>query len=190
MPADLLHQKSKMLILIFIFSESVFFAFLISAFVLYHGDSRVGANPWQDLDPVKTGMYSIVLWSSSLTMWFAERSLRAMKLSRVKRWLEATVLLGAIFLVGTGREYHDLFEKSITPRTNLFATTFFTTTGFHALHVLIGLTVLLILRGLAAGQFGKQEYQRQGFEAASYYWHFVDAVWVAVFFTIYVWGTR
>ena len=100
------------------------------------------------------------------------------------------MLLGTIFLIGQALEYHDFFRRAIMPSTDLFATTFFTTTGFHGLHVLIGLGVLLILRGLTSAGFGQEQYQREGYGAAAYYWHFVDAVWVAVFFILYVWGTR
>lgn len=186
----LLQQKSKVLILGLIFSETIFFAFLVTAFVLYHGRSKYGASPWHSLDPIKTGIYSVVLWASSGTMWISERAMRVGRMRRMKRFLEASIILGAIFLVGQGLEYHDLISHAITVRTDLFATTFFTATGFHGLHVFIGLIVLLIMRGLTAGNFGSEPYQKEGFEAASYYWHFVDAVWVGLYFTIYVWGTR
>ena len=190
MNASFLHEKSKVLILLVIVTESIFFAFLITAFVLYHGNFQQGPSPSNSLDPAKTAIYSVILWSSSATMWFSERAMRRMRFERTKRWLEATMALGAIFLIGQGIEYHDFFVQSITPRTDLFATTFFTTTGFHGLHVFIGLIVLLILRGLTSAGFGNKTYQREGYGAAAYYWHFVDGVWVAVFFILYVWGTR
>ncbi|MFZ0733132.1 MAG: heme-copper oxidase subunit III [Candidatus Sulfotelmatobacter sp.] len=190
MPAEFIHHKNRVLILAFIFSESIFFAFLITAFVLYHGRSPNGPNAHNTLDPVKTGIYSVILWASSLTMWLSERSMMKFRLDRCKRWLEATMILGGIFLIGQGLEYHGMFAKGISVGTDLFATTFFSTTGFHGLHVFIGLIVLLIMRGLTSAGFGQEEYQREGFIAASYYWHFVDAIWVAVFFILYVWGTR
>jgi heme/copper-type cytochrome/quinol oxidase subunit 3 len=190
MSAEFIYQKSKVLILAFIFSESLFFAFLITAFVLYHGSFQTGPSPQNSLDPVKTGVYSIILWASSATMWLSEKSMRAFQFDKCKRWLEATMVLGIIFLVGQGLEYRGMFSKGISIGTDLFATTFFSTTGFHGLHVLIGLIVLIIMRGLTAAGFGHEPYQQEGFVAASYYWHFVDAVWVAVFFILYVWGTR
>lgn len=190
MTSSIFQEKSKLLIVLLIITESLFFSFLLTAFVLYHGESKGGPNPWNALDPFKTGIYSIILWASSLTIWFSERAMRHLDFSKSKRWLEATMVLGVIFLVGQGLEYHGMFNKGITVRTDLFATTFFSTTGFHGLHVLIGLIVLLIMRGLTAAGFGTEPYQREGFAAASYYWHFVDGVWVAVFFIIYVWGTR
>ena len=190
MTASFLQEKSKMLILLFIVTESIFFAFLITAFVLYHGNFREGPSPYNSLAVGRTAIFSVILWASSLTMWFSERAMREMNFGKTKRWLEATMALGATFLIGQGIEYHGLFVKSITPQTDLFATTFFTTTGFHGLHVFIGLIVLLILRGLSSNGFGREAYQREGYGAAAYYWHFVDGVWVAVFFILYVWGTR
>lgn len=190
MASGLFSNKSKILMIAFLASDAVFFAFLITSFVFYHGSSKGGPNPWRQLDPLTTGMYSIALWGSSGTMWLSERAIRRNKLKQVRRWLEATLVLGALFLVGQGLEFNGLFEKSIYPRTDLFATTFFTTTGFHGVHVLIGLVMLLILRGLLSGGFGTRDYQLEGYEAASYYWHFVDIVWIAIFFIFYVWGTR
>lgn len=190
MTGEILHQKSKVLILLFIFSESIFFAFLLTAFVLYHGRSANGPNPYNSLDPGLTAIFSVILWISSLTVWLSEKALRRDSYQWSKRWLEVTMLLGICFLVGQGFEYHGFFVKGLSIETDLFTTTFFSTTGFHGLHVLIGLIVLLTMRGLMSGGFGREAYQREGFEAACYYWHFVDAVWVAVYFIIYVWGTR
>ena len=100
-------------------------------------------------------------------------------------WLGLTIVLGAVFLVGQLNEYWKLFQSGVDVGTNIFATTFFTLTGFHGLHVFIGLIALLIFLWLAwqgdfaAGQHG------DAFQAAGYYWHFVDVVWVFVLFTVY-----
>jgi heme/copper-type cytochrome/quinol oxidase subunit 3 len=190
MASNLLQQKSKMLILSVIATESIFFAFLITAFVFYHGGSRNGPNPSRSLDPLKTGMFSIALWASSGAVWMSERAMRQRQFDHMKRWLEATIFLGAIFLFGQGSEYYGLIKNGVLPRTDTFATTFFTATGFHGIHVVIGLIVLLILRGLASDGFGRESHQQEGYQAAAYYWHFVDAVWVAIFVIIYIWGTR
>jgi cytochrome c oxidase subunit III len=187
---SILYQKSKLLVLLLIATESIFFAFLITAFVLYHGVSHGGPSPYNSLSPGVTAIYSVILWTSSATIWLSEKSMDQLRIKTAKRWLEATMLLGTVFLIGQGVEYHGFLARGITPRTDLFATTFFTTTGFHALHVLIGLIVLLIMRVLTSFGFGTEEYQREGFGAAAYYWHFVDGIWVAVFFILYIWGTR
>ena len=99
----------------------------------------------------------------------------------------ATVVLGAAFLVGQGKEYSDLFAKQITVSRDVFSGAFFTLTGFHGFHVFLGLLALLTLFGLAqAGDFrgGKGAV---AFETVSWYWHFVDAVWVVIFSVVYIW---
>jgi len=93
--------------------------------------------------------------------------------------------LGSVFLFGQGREYFRIFHAGVLVNSNLFATTFFTLTGFHGLHVCVGLVALLILMGLAlAGDFksGRLEAVR----SIGLYWHFVDAVWLVVFSVIYL----
>ena len=96
-------------------------------------------------------------------------------------WLAATILLGGVFIVGQGLEYWGLFQSGVACSSNLFATTFFTLTGFHGLHVCVGLVALLIVLGLAlAGDFRRRASPRC--KAVGLYWHFVDAVWVLVFY--------
>ena len=101
--------------------------------------------------------------------------------------LFATVLLGAIFLYGQGREYQRLISQNVTISRNLFGSTFFTLTGFHGLHVFMGLVAITILFGLAlAGTFKKPH--SVAIEAISLYWHFVDVVWIVIFATVYLWA--
>ena len=97
-----------------------------------------------------------------------------------------TLALGAIFLFGQTREYLGLFAHGVTISTNLFGSTFFTLTGFHGLHVLMGLVALGALLGIAmSGRLG--EIKSSGFESVAMYWHFVDAVWVVIFTAVYLW---
>src|SRR4029077_14212020 len=92
-------------------------------------------------------------------------------------WLIATLLLGAVFIIGQGRESLSLFQHGIDVHTNLFATTFFTLTGFHGLHVCVGLIALLIvLLLMLIGDF--KTFLPRALETISLYWHFVDGVWV------------
>ena len=94
-------------------------------------------------------------------------------------WLGLTILLGGVFMVGQGLEYRELFQNGVTVSTNLFATTFFTLTGFHGLHVCVGLVMLLIAFGLGlAGDF--EQGPSYLLKAVGLYWHFVDVVWVFV----------
>ncbi|HYM68936.1 MAG TPA: cytochrome c oxidase subunit 3, partial [bacterium] len=102
-------------------------------------------------------------------------------------WLGATVILGALFLFGQGQEWVGLIRDNVTVARDLFGATFFTLTGFHGLHVFLGLLLLGMLFVLALlGQFRGPT--SVGVEVVSLYWHFVDAVWIVLYTLIYVWA--
>jgi len=185
---DLPHDKTRLAILLFIASEAVFFACLIAAYVRYASASPLGPNAHSVLDPMKTGFYTACLLSSSITIYFAERAQR-LRQAGVSRWLAATMFLGAVFLYGEMQEYRKLLHENVTVSRNLFGSTYYTLTGFHALHVTAGLVLLGTM--LVISMKGRmQEPQRSALTCISYYWHFVDAVWVAVFSVVYLWSTQ
>src|SRR5690606_3630771 len=104
-------------------------------------------------------------------------------------WLGVTVLLGIIFLILQAEEYiHAYTEMGLTLKSGIYGTTFFMLTGFHGVHVTIGTFMLLVmwLRSVLKGHFKPDD--AFGFEAASWYWHFVDVVWVGLFLAVYVFG--
>ena len=179
--------KVKLCMQLFIASESVFFILLILAYVYYHGAVSSGPNAHANLDAVKTGVFTVLLLLSSGTIWLAGRSLRRNEGRSFYVWLGATILLGLAFLSGQGLEYSHLLKDHVTISRNLFATTFFTLTGMHALHVTIGLVLLSITFLLTlSGQRGERH--QENVESVSLYWHFVDAVWVVVFSVVYLWS--
>ena len=105
-----------------------------------------------------------------------------------RTWWLATIALGAIFIGGQILEYVTLYREGVRLGTNLFSSAFFTLTGFHGLHVLIGLLALGIVARLAfAGAFRDGRY-RGAVESVAWYWHFVDGVWVVVFTVVYILG--
>jgi heme/copper-type cytochrome/quinol oxidase subunit 3 len=170
--------------ILFVASEAIFFLMLVLAYVNFH--KQTGATAAALLDPIKTGLFSIALFSSSFTMWLAEIARQKENRILVRLWLFMTIFLGVIFLGGQGAEYAHLLENNITISRDLFGSTFFTLTGFHGFHVLIGLLLLLLLFGLAlAGR--KQEPTHTGMQSVAIYWHFVDAVWLVVFSVVYLW---
>lgn len=179
-------DKNKLGVGLFIVSEANFFLILIIAYVYFHLQPSQGPSAANSLNPMRTLAFSICLFLSSATVYLAGRSFRLGRGGGVRLWLVLTVVLGAIFLFGQSREYLGLFAQQITVSTNLFSTTFFTLTGFHGLHVLIGLCALGTLLGVAlSGRFDR--IKPAGFEAVSMYWHFVDAVWVVIFAVVYLW---
>ncbi len=170
----------------FILSEGFFFVMLIAAFIYYNVLQDQGRVPTL-LDRVKTAIFSVFLFSSSFTLWRAEVNLARGRHRGFRVWWMATILLGLVFIIGQGNEYLGLFKHGVTINTSLFATTFFTLTGFHGLHVCLGLIGLMIVLAVAfLGDFktGRVEAVR----TLGLYWHFVDVVWVFVFATVYLVG--
>jgi len=167
----------------FIASEAVFFLMLILAYLYYTALSS-GGNSAGVLDARKAGIYTLCLLASSATFWRAEKALQRGLHGSFHRWLAATVLLGAIFVIGQGREYAHLWQTGVTVNTSLFATAFFTLTGFHGLHVCVGLIALLILLRLAL--LGEFHTSGAAVKSIGLYWHFVDIVWIAVFSVVYL----
>jgi len=169
-----------------IFAESAIFTIFVVAYLYYVGKSLSGPTPREVLEtPI---FYTICLLSSSLTIHFAGKLLeRGRRTAFLLSWL-LTIVLGALFLYGTGQEWHRLiYEHGLTISTNLFGTTYYSLVGLHAFHVTAGLIMLSIVLffGLA-GRVGPEQSARVN--VLSLYWHFVDAVWVAVFTVVYVLG--
>jgi cytochrome c oxidase subunit III len=169
-----------------IFAESAIFTIFVVGYLYYVGKSLSGPTPREALEtPI---FYTICLLSSSLTIHFAGKLLeRGRRGAFLLLWL-LTITLGALFLYGTGQEWHRLiYEHGLTISTNLFGTTYYSLVGLHASHVTAGLVMLsiVLLFGLA-GRVGPEQSPRV--EVLSLYWHFVDAVWVVVFTVVYVLG--
>lgn len=178
-------DKNVLGMALFLASEAVFFALLIIAFVTFRTGGGISSDSLKSLDPQVTGIFSIFLLSSSLTVWLADRSLERGSRKGLVGWLIVTIILGSIFLAGQGMEYARLLSQDITISRDLFGSSFFTLTGFHGLHVFIGLVMLAILAGLAAtGTFRGRK--SGALSSVSLYWHFVDAVWVIIFSIVYI----
>jgi cytochrome c oxidase subunit 3 len=169
-----------------IVAESAIFLIFVVAYVYYIGKSLSGPTPAQVLELPIFG--TVCLLSSSATVHFAVSALRKNNIRNCGLWLAGTVLLGAMFLMSTAREwYHLIHDIGLTIRTNLFGTTFYSLVGLHATHVVIGLIMLTI--ALALTLRGRvEERHAERLEVLSLYWHFVDGVWVVVFLVVYVLG--
>lgn len=181
-----LPDKGKVGMFCLIVAETAIFAIFVVAYIFYIGKSTSGPTPSEVLQLPIIG--SICLLSSSLTVHFAVATLEKNKRVASTLWLALTVALGAAFLVGTGLEWHELiYEHGLTISTNLFGTTFYSLVGLHASHVLAGLVMLTLT--LVFALMGKVEQKHaHRLDLLSYYWHFVDAVWIVVFIVVYVVG--
>ncbi len=175
---------SKAATLLFILSEATFFALLLLAYVFLHG-AGAGPRAAGTLDPVRTGGFTVVLVASSATFWLAERRLRAGGRRAFAGLVALTVALGIAFLAGQAGEWRHLLAAGVAPRSDPFATSFFTLTGFHGLHVAVGIVLLAVAAGLG-GRGAPTERGAAVVASAGLYWHFVDAVWVVIFSVVYL----
>jgi cytochrome c oxidase subunit 1/cytochrome c oxidase subunit I+III len=182
---DFVLEKNQAGMASFLISEGMFFLMLILAYLFYNNQAMSGPTPASTLNPQRAGIYTLCLVASSLTLWLGEKKLKAKKHSAFRWLLGLTVLLGVVFIFGQGREYLRVLHEGVMVNSNLFATTFFTLTGFHGLHVCAGVIALLIVMGLALAD----DFKQGGIEAVKsvgLYWHFVDGVWLMVFSVIYL----
>jgi len=181
-----LPSRRKMAVACLIFTETAMFTIFVVAYLFYLGKSLTGPYPNQVLEtPI---LSTICLLGSSLTIVFAERALGQENRGRFQFWWMITILLAAVFLGGTALEWKRLITvHHLTISTNLFGTTFYSLVGLHATHVVVGLTLLgLVLFLSLRGHLKKSHHEHV--EMISWYWHFVDAVWVVVFTVVYIIG--
>ena len=173
----------------FLGSEAAFFGTLMMAYVYFLRQTIQGEpNPGQVFRLPMVLAASACLFSSSATIYVAEKALRRNSQQAFLGWWGLTIVLGVLFLLGTMLEWKDLIGKwGLTISRNLFGTTYFTLVGFHALHVTIGVIAMSIVFGLARRRQITQR-NETGVEVVSWYWHFVDGVWVVVFTLVYVVG--
>jgi cytochrome c oxidase subunit 3 len=169
-----------------IVAEASLFGIFVVAYLFYIGKSLNGPYPKEVLDlPV---VATICLLSSSVSAALGARALRGGDVGRCGRWLLVTLALGLIFLASTAREWYGLiYGHGLTIGTNLFGTTFYPLVGLHASHVIAGIILLGLCCAFAwSGALRPAHSERV--ELVSWYWHFVDAVWVVVFTVVYVIG--
>lgn len=141
------------------------------------------AMGWNGLPLANT----IILLISSVTLHFAHTGLEENKRQQLKTMLGVTIVLGLIFLVLQAEEYiHAYQEMGLMLSSGIYGNTFFLLTGFHGLHVTLGTIILIVMfmRIVMKNHFTPQNHF--GFQAASWYWHFVDVVWVMLFFFVYI----
>ena len=185
-PSWNLPYRGKVAMAGLIIAESAIFTIFVVAYLFYIGKSLTGPTPREVLEtPI---FFTICLLSSSLTIHYAGKFLQKGERGAFLSLWCLTIVLGGLFLFGTGQEWHRLiYEHGLTISTNLFGTTYYSLVGLHALHVTVGMIMFVIVAIFAfAGQIGREHSHRV--RVLSLYWHFVDAVWVVVFTVVYVLG--
>jgi len=181
-----LPSRRKVGVLCLIVTESSLFTIFVVAYLFYLGKSLNGPYPKDVLRlPI---LASICLLSSSATVVLAERAFKRGNLGSFMLWWFVTIALGLEFLVATGLDWKQLiYHDHFTISTNLAGTTFYSLVGLHASHVTIGLILLTLVFVLTLfNKVGPEQHERV--EMLSWYWHFVDGIWIVVFSVVYVIG--
>jgi len=169
-----------------IVAEASLFAVFVVAYLFYLGKSLTGPFPKDVLSMPVLG--TVCLLSSSVTVALGARALARGSVGRCGAWLLVTVLLGAVFLAGTAAEWSRLImREGLTISTNLFGTTYYSLVGLHASHVVVGLVMLALITVFAWSR-ALRPVHAERVELVSWYWHFVDGVWVVVLTVVYVIG--
>lgn len=184
--------------IVWLASELMFFAGLFAMYFTHR--SVAGPEVWAEsaafLDVPYALTITIILVSSSFTCQFAvwaaaehrrTRTGRLWQLTRwgMNEWVILTYILGSLFIAGQILEYATLYSEGMTISAASFGSVFFLMTGFHGLHVLGGLIAFLFVLGRSFSVKRFTQHEETQMHGVSYYWHFVDAVWVAMFITIY-----
>lgn len=181
-----LPERGTVAMICLIIAESALFIIFVVAYIYYMGRDVFGPTPRQVLElPIFS---TICLLSSSFFVWLAERAIAQARMRAFRLWWGVTILLGVIFLISTAMEWDKLITHDhLTVRTNLFGTTFYSLVGLHATHVIIGL-LLLSLVWIFSLLNKLEPKHAERVKVLSLYWHFVDAIWVVVFTTVYIVG--
>jgi cytochrome c oxidase subunit 3 len=182
-------NPTKIGMLAFLLSEVAFFSTLITTYIVFLRETTASTPSPREVFRLPLVFTSTAcLLASSVTIHFAERAFRKDNRAGFLGWWGLTILLGVTFIACTAKEWHELIEKyGLTISRNMFGSTYFTLVGFHAAHVTIGLFVLSIVWILGLRK-ELTEQSAVGVEVVSWYWHFVDVVWIVVFSLVYLIG--
>ncbi|WP_334144214.1 cytochrome c oxidase subunit 3 [Rhabdothermincola sp.] len=179
-------SNTKLAMWLFLASECLLFGGLITTYLLYkHPLPGSGPGPHDVFDIPFTSASSFVLLMSSLTMVLAVSAIERGDHHRLRVWLVGTALLGATFIAGQVYEFTVFYNEGLGYTTSRFSSAFYTLTGFHGVHVTVGIImlvslVLLSLRGRLP------EHRSETVEIVGLYWHFVDVVWILIFAVVYL----
>jgi|TARA_Y100000996_G_scaffold395767_1_gene361273 heme/copper-type cytochrome/quinol oxidase subunit 3 len=172
----------------FLGSDCLLFGALISTYLLLRnrvGPATEGPTAADLFDIPFTSVSSFVLLMSSLTMVLAVTSIQRGEMDRCKLWLLTTAALGAIFIAGQVYEFTSFYREGLGFTTNISSSAFYTLTGFHGVHVSLGIVMLVTMWVLVSGgQIGAE--RAETIEIIGLYWHFVDIVWIVIFAVVYL----
>jgi heme/copper-type cytochrome/quinol oxidase subunit 3 len=179
-------SNNKLAMWLFLGSECLLFGGLISTYMLYRGRHSENLGPDQVWDIPFTSASSFVLLTSSLTMVLAVTAAKRRDDRNTKLWLTVTAILGSLFVAGQVYEFTTFYREGLGYTTSLFSSSFYTLTGFHGVHVTVGVIMLLAVMGMIAKKRTGDDDKSELVELVGLYWHFVDIVWILIFTLVYL----
>ncbi|MDG1265741.1 MAG: cytochrome c oxidase subunit 3 [Ilumatobacter sp.] len=178
-------SNTKLAMWLFLGSECLLFGGLITTYMLYRNAHSADVGPDQLWDIPFTSASSFVLLMSSLTMVMAVSAANRKDDRNTKSWLIVTALLGSLFLAGQVYEFTTFYREGLGYTDSLFASSFYTLTGFHGVHVSVGIVMLLATMAMIAKNKISGD-KAETVEMVGLYWHFVDVVWIIIFTLVYL----
>jgi len=178
-------SNRKLLMWTFLGSDVMFFGAFIATYLVYRGKSLVGPYPSEILNIPITSVSTFVLLMSSLAMVLGLHYVKEGDKNKGTLWILVVVLLGSVFMGFQFVEFREFAHLGLTPRTNIFGTTFFILTGIHGAHVTIGVIWMTFL-AYSSHNGALRANNALDLEIAGLYWHFVDIVWIVIFTVIYL----
>ncbi len=179
-------SNEKLAMWVFLGSDCLLFGGLISTYLLLRHKSTHGPTPSHEFFDIPfTSVSSFVLLFSSLTMALAVGAIHRGDERRCRTFLLTTALLGGVFIAGQVYEFTAFVNEGLGYTTNIFGSAFYTLTGFHGVHVSVGIIFLLSLLVMSLrGNLGPE--RAETVEIFGLYWHFVDIVWILIFTVVYL----
>lgn len=170
-------------LLTFLASESLMFGAFFAAYLFYRGLADIWPPHETEVELILPTINTIILVSSSFVIHFGDAAIKRNDLKGMRKWYKITAGMGAIFLLGQVYEYLTL-GYGLT--TNIFSNCFYLMTGFHGLHVFIGLLLILGVLWRSRRPEHYNATKHTGIEMAEIYWHFVDIIWIVLFSLLYI----
>ncbi len=173
-------------VIIWLGSEVMFFSSIFAAFFTLRAHAAIWPPPGAHLDTLRAGIFTIILVSSSFTMQKAVFDQERGERKSAKLWVWITLVLGALFVANQFFEWVSLSQNPATnPTQTAYGSIFYIMSGLHGLHVFLGLAAMLFLLTRLRGPGGDPG-ETAAFQGVSYYWHFVDVVWVGLYCCLFL----
>ncbi|HZD64527.1 MAG TPA: heme-copper oxidase subunit III [Acidimicrobiales bacterium] len=169
-------------VMVWLGSELMFFSGLFAAYYTIRAHAVTWPPPGDHLDVLEEAIFTFILVMSSVTMQKAVYEEEQDRRTSARWWVLLSWIMGAVFVLGQALDWA---KVPFSASTDAFGSLFFVMTGIHGLHVILGLVAMIGLMGRMVGPSGDPG-ERQVFQAVSYYWHFVDIVWIGLYCSIFL----